>query len=292
MVNVFGQETKRGLPGPRGSEGPPGKKGPKGDPGIQGEKGDPGPQGERGQDGKPGPKGESGPIDMYFFEDQIVKWFAQSMNFSCYFDTETSGIVSDDGHRVGIKNQVNQVNQGDAMIHSGQVGKMIKLPKRGYSLEFTNEIYIIKHAYLAEDLHSKAIVIMNFKTDSIPKIQYILCNDSGTRKIYLNGTNLVVDCGEAVSLPYDPNEWNTLFLELNNVEDKMGIFQLNIKSKPIKVIPAPAVRQTYFGGWKDQYFTGTISRLDIFYHPEKSKQNLPEELRKAYIFKHFTVPIM
>ena len=227
---------------------------------------------------------------MYFFGPQIVKWFAQSMNFSCYFDTETSGIVSDRGHRVGIKNQV---NQGDAMIHSGQVGKMIKLPRSGYSLEFTNEIYIIKHAHLAEALHSKAIVIMNFKTDSIPsKIQYILCNDSGTRKIYLNGANLVVDCGEAVSLPYDPNEWNTLFLELNNVEDKMGIFQLNIKSKPIKVIPTPGVRQSHFGGWKDQYFTGAISRLDIFCHPEESKENLPEELRKLYILKKFIEPIM
>ena len=110
MVNVWGEGMKRGPPGPPGEEGPSGKRGPKGDPGSgkqgekgekgsKGEKGDTGLQGEKGQDGKPGPKGESGPIDMYFFGDQIVKWFAQSMAFSCYFDTETSGIVSDRGHR-------------------------------------------------------------------------------------------------------------------------------------------------------------------------------------------------
>ena len=276
MVNKFGGSDfsgKRGPPGIPGVQGPPGEKG------------------DKGVQGPSGPKGDSGPIDMYFFGPQIVEWFSKSMTFSCYFDTETSGIVSDRGHRVGIKDQV---NQRDAMIRKGQVGQMIHLPRSGkYALEFTNEMYTIKNVRLVEGLHSKAIVIMNFKTESWPSdIQNILSNDSGTRRIYLKGVNLVVDCGEAVSLPYDLHDWNTLFLEINNVEDKMGMFQLNNKSKPIKVIPTRGVRQSHFGGWKDQYFTGTISRLDIFCHAEMSKENLPEELRKLYILKKFIEPIM
>ena len=268
MVNKFGERDslKRGPPGPPGVKGPPGKK---------------------------GDRGEKGPVDMYFFGNQIVNLFSESMTFSCYFDTETSGIVSDRGHRVGIKNQVNP--KRNAMVHKGEVGKMIQLPRSGkYSLEFTNEIYSIKDVRLAEALHSKTVVIMNFKTDSFPSdIQYLLCNDSGSRKIYLKGVNLVVDCGEAVSLPYDLHDWNTLFLELNNVEDRIGNFQLNNKSKPIKVTPTPSgVPQLHFGGWNDQYFTGTISRLDLFVHPEMSKENLPAELRELYIFKKFIEPVL
>ena len=284
MVNIFGE---RGVK--RGPEGPIGPRGIKGDPGPPGEKGA---RGEEGSPGEKGDKGDSGPIDIYFFGPQIVEWFSKSMTFSCYFDTETSGIVSDRGHRVGIKDQV---NQRDAMIRKGQVGQMIHLPRSGkYALEFTNEMYTIKNVRLVEGLHSKAIVIMNFKTESWPSdIQNILSNDSGTRRIYLKGVNLVVDCGEAVSLPYDLHDWNTLFLELNNVEDRIGMFQLNNKSKPIKVSPTQTgAPQLHFGGWKDQYFKGAISRLDIFHHPEMSKENLPAELRKLYIFKKFIEPVM
>ena len=231
---------------------------------------------------------------MYFFGPQIVNLFSESMRFSCYFDTETSGIVSDRGHRIGIKNQVNP--KRDAMIHSGQVGKMIKLPSsEKYSLEFTNEIYMIKDVRLADILNSKAIVMLNFKINSLPsEIQYILCNDNQNKNIYLKGVNLVVDCGAgAVSLPYHLHDWNILFLELNHVEDNTGIFQLNYKSKPIKVgVTQHEVPQLHFGGWKDQYFTGTIARLDIFYHPERSKENLPEKLRELYMFNKFKEPVM
>ena len=298
MVNKFGNSDfsgKRGPPGIPGVQGPPGKKGdsgPKGDHGKPGPKGDSGPKGDIG---KPGPKGESGPVGIYFFRRQIVDWFSKSMNFSCYFDTETSGIVnSKGGHRIGIKNQVDP--KRDAMIHSGQVGKMIKLSRSGkYSLEFTNEIYIIKGVRLAEYRNSKAIVMLNFKMDSWPsKVQFLLCDDYENKKIYLKGVNLVIDCGAgAVSIPYKISIWNILFLELNNVGDKTGIFRLNETTKPIKVAQArKGEQQLHLGGWKEQYFRGVIQRIDIFSEAEMSEEILSEDLREMYLAKNFMEPVM
>ena len=148
IQGVPGLKGKHGDPGKQGQpgeHGDPGKPGVKGDRGLRGEDGKPGPEGESGPQGEKGDKGDSGIINMFFFGKQIIEWLAQSMTFSCYFDNETSGIISEGHKRVGIKNQV---HGKDAMISKGVVGKMIKLLHGQYALELSNNTYIIKDVTL------------------------------------------------------------------------------------------------------------------------------------------------
>ena len=274
-----GLQVKKGETGPQGKTGSPG------------EKGQTGPQGSPGEKGDRGEQGESGPVDMYFFGKQIIGWFSKSMSFSCYFETKTSGIISDKGKRVGIKNQVNPNRH--AMIREGEVGLMIKVNKEQYSLEFKNEMYMIKDTHLAEFINTKAIVMLNFKVTSyVPDIQYILCDFYEKRQIYLKGPNVVADCGDGVvSIPFDL-EWNTLYLEINHAKGKAGLFQVNDTSKPITCGDTKEFARTlYFGGWKKQFFKGCIQRMEIFNQDGMSKENLSRGLREEYLMINYEDPV-
>ena len=213
------------------------------------------------------------------------------MSFSCYFETKTSGIISDKGKRVGIKNQVNPNRH--AMIREGEVGLMIKVNKEQYSLEFKNEMYMIKGTHLAEFINTKAIVMLNFKVTSyVPDIQYILCDVYENRQIYLKGTNVVADYGDgAVNIPFNL-EWNILYLEINHVKGKPGLFKVNDTSKPITCGDVGHLfsRTLYFGGWKKKYFQGCIQRMEIF-NRDGVKDNLPQDLRTEYMLINYEDPV-
>ena len=55
----------------------------------------------------------------------------------------------------------------------------------------------------------------------------------GTRQLYLDGHNIVLDCEKGrISLPYNIHRWNLVYIELNNPpEGEMdSIFRVNEKS--------------------------------------------------------------
>ena len=118
MVNVFGQSTKRGPPGPPGVQGPPGKTGRKGDagtkgdigskgePGVKGDTGDAGQKGDTGSKGQPGERGPPGGLSIVFFTKTILEALRQSMSLSYFFKTKTSGFIMEGNKATGIKNQI------------------------------------------------------------------------------------------------------------------------------------------------------------------------------------------
>ena len=81
-------------------------------------------------------------------------------------------------------------------------------------------------------------------------------------------------------------------MELNNGGDNLGMFELNERSKPIKVASTHEATLLHFGGWKEQYFEGVIGRLDIFGGFERSKESLPEMVRKTYMLRNFKQPVV
>ena len=191
MVNVFGQSTKRGPPGPPGIQGPPGKKGDrgtgeqgeKGDQGLRGEDGKDGEKGETGSKGEAGPKGEpgergpTGGMSLVFFTETIVEALTKNMVLSYYFKTKESGFIMEGGKATGIKNQIDQNSSYKAIADTvvGQVTKYQTVDQ--YYLNFKKEIYQIKGDFdycLAITPPTKSIIMLNFKISKWPdKVQYI-----------------------------------------------------------------------------------------------------------------------
>ena len=186
MVDVYGC-TKRGAPGPPGEPGPPGKKGP------QGEKGD--------------------GLSTLFFSKQLAQWFYESLTFSCYFKSETSGLVFDAGHKpIAIKNQV---KEGANAVAMKKVEKMVEIEDYGYGLTFSKSLYKIDDMDWALGLKSKAIFMFAFKVDAWPKtLQYIFHTESGDRSICLKESHLIIQAGgspeQHVHVDYYEDEWKQL----------------------------------------------------------------------------------
>ena len=117
MVNVWGEEIKRGPPGPPGDEGPPGKRGPKGDTGSgkqgeRGEQGVPGKHGDPGEHGDPGKKGDQGEQGtkgkdalqiIEWFPQLTIQWWRDTSDASYYFDDKISGFNKKEGKITGLK---------------------------------------------------------------------------------------------------------------------------------------------------------------------------------------------
>ena len=269
MVDVYGC-TKRGAPGPPGEPGPPGKKGP------QGEKGD--------------------GLSTLFFSKQLAQWFYESLTFSCYFKSETSGLVFDAGHKpIAIKNQV---EEGANAVAMKKVEKMVEIKDYGYGLTFSKSLYKINRMDWALGLKSKAIIMFAFKVDAWPQtLQYIFHTESGDRSICLKESHLIIQAGknpeQQVRVDYCEDEWNICYIEFNNYQGELSHYRINDHEGTFRTEPSTDQTATVFVGGKDNhYFKGVLARFDFFsnfFEEGEEFENLPDSVKKSIVKEYYFI---
>ena len=317
MVNIFGGSGngKRGPSGPPGPSGPVGKQGRKGDQGLRGdpgEKGESGVKGDKGTVGKDGKQGEVGPrgdtgskgqsgargltggLSLVFYPKTIIESLWKNMALSYYFKTEKSGVIIVDDKATAIKNQIDPNSYKAIADH--QVGHLNRYHDVDqYYLNFKKQVYGIKGEFdrvLAITPPTKSIIMLNFKISKWPsKIQYIFSSGQDWRQLYLKGQTLVFRCDDVkVALPIYINDWNVVFIELNNRPNEDSIYQVNEGVKTFKSFGVKASEDTLYLGGKDStgdYFEGAIGRFELFGHifdiEDKHHEDLDPKIKQIYL---------
>ena len=91
------------------------------------------------------------------------------------------------------------------------------------------------------------------------------------------------------SLEYKIKEWNVVYIEFSNMENGVNFFQVNNESKTFALVNEPEWDDELFlGGYKEQFLTASIARLDIYSENQVSNENLPQKIRDLYIRKLFS----
>ncbi len=138
----------------------------------------------------------------------------------------------------------------------------------------------------------KSIVMFDFKVDAEPpKLGYIFTTMYATRKLFLDGQQIVLECGMGqIRLPYHIHRWNMVYIELNNPpEGEMdSIFRVNEKSGVFRIYTGKVDETLFIGGMLGDidhlYFQGQIGRFEIFERIcDGEYVNLPENIRRSYI---------
>ena len=322
MVNIFGQNTsgKRGPPGETGPAGPPGKRGPPGSQGKDGrpgENGPPGQSGPSGKDGLPGAKGEIGPkggtghkgdigprglkgdaglgLNPYFFSKKVAEMLYDILTFSCYFKTETSGLVRVGGKITGIKNQVGPNNAEG--VKGKKMKGIVKIAYYGFGVEFKETEYQIPNLSWALSINSQIIFFFAFKVSFLAQSgrQYILHNGTEEREIYLEAKNLVINGGDSrnlVKISIAPRLWNICYIAFNNSPDLLSEYQINEDKGSFITQPAAEEHDEIFFGTKgSDYFTGVLARMDIlttFSRGSGEMSNLDPGVKESMIREYYS----
>ena len=287
MVNVYGEDRKRGPPGPPGEDGPPGKRGPSGKQGPPGEQGKQGPPGEQGKPGKDG-FSLSG-----WTPKALLKMFRENTDASFYFQKGIDSILYEKGEPIGILNHGNSDFNAICLSH---FHKPVQVHDT-YALPLNHTIYKITD--IGSALVEPTILFVAFTFKLMEKLEEekdytIFTNGNGSRGVAISSKTINILGAVHQELPYDSGEWNTMIIQWSNVsggEDEC-FFYLNEHRWSIRPRKYQEdSRDIYIGGHptSGQCAPIYLSRFDIYLrewsssHAEISDYLVPKEMCKLIL---------
>ena len=222
----------------------------------------------RGRRGPPGPPGRDAFELQSWCPSAVLEMFRKEEECTFFFNTDKDGLLYDkNGKAIGLKDRYGENNA----ICQQNFHKPIKVGKN-YGIPLNNTLFKNSHVETATSPPSICIIALQFKVSgelTDDKDGYIVCNETLSRGVKINKSNLNILGTDPVELIYNYRDWNTLIIQYTNIHKGNGkcFFLLNDERGTFIPHKTDDASELYIGGTKEKkgFARVVLASLEVYY---------------------------
>ena len=207
--------------------------------------------------GQRGPPGKNAVEVGLWCPTGVMEMFRKDEQCTIFFNTGKDGLLYDKAKKViGLKDQYGE----NHAICEHNFRKPIKVGKY-YAIPLNDSLYKISDIKTATEQPSICIIVLQFKVSgelTEDKDVYIICNETLTRGVKINKSNLTILGTDSMKLTYADEDWNTLIIQYSYLKSNDGKCFFTLNGARGTFVHHKDVESSY-----DLYIGGTKEKKDF-----------------------------